>query len=252
VSGDHQHLHVVDRSLLTTLAFTYGVSDNLEVGLTTGYYGASDVGEAHGHDGGGYAFDDYGRIDGIADSWFIAKMRVYTSSGGDVALLAGLKAYNGADDITFDDIPIDQSLQPGSGAMDVAAGMAYTRDIGDRFMMDASLQYVYSAEGRDYRVGDQLNVGLAVAARMRGDVHSARWFAGFLELDARRQGQNEEGGEPHVNSGGSWLFVSPGVRGDVLPWLNAVVSVQLPVIQDPNDTQQELDYKLTTSFSTNF
>ncbi len=249
VSGDHQHVHVIDRSVLTTLAMLYGVSESFELAATVGYYGANGVGEGHGHGGSSYSFDDYGRVDGVADSWLVAKLGVHSSSKGDVALIGGIKASTGVDDISFDGAPIDQALQPGSGSVDATAAVAYTRDFGDRFTLDASTQYVFRTEANGYDVGDQMDVGVALGARLPGDVRSSRRFDAFLEVTSRYQMENEEDGDRHVNSGGSWLFVSPGVRGDVFSWLSAMVSVQLPVVQDLNDVQQEVDYKVTAALS---
>jgi hypothetical protein len=252
VSGDHAHLHVVDRSMLSTLGLLYGLTDQLEIGVLFAYYAASGVGEGHAHGGASYAFSDYGDIDGPADTWVSARLRVHSSPGGDVALIGGLKAPTGDDHVVVDGVAVDQALQPGSGSWDASLAVAFTRDLGERFVMDASAQYVFRTEANDYRIGDQSNLGLALAVRIAGDVHADRWLWGFFESSVRVQAENEEDGEPHVNSGGTTVFLTPGLRGDLPGGVSASLGLQLPVVEELNDVQQGIDYKLTGSLSVSF
>ena len=247
VSGDHAHFHVVGHSTLTTLGLQYGLTDNLELAVLFGYYAATNVGEGHAIGSSSYEFYDYGDIDGLADTWVAAKWRVRMSPGGDVAVIGGIKAPTGVDDITFDGAPIDQSLQPGSGSWDASLALAFTRELGARATLDASAQYVLRTEALDYKVGEQFSAGIAMAMRLVGDMHAARTLSGFVEVDLRDLAENEEDGEVFVNSGGTTLFVTPGVHADLSAHVGASLGLQLPVVQHLNDVQQEVDYKVTGS-----
>lgn len=252
VSGDHQHFDVADQSTLATLGFGYGLSDDLELSVLFSYYEGKGVGEGHGHGGGSYEFDDYGDVDGVADTWLAAKWRVRSSPGGDVAVIGGLKAPTGEDDVTYQGEPIDQALQPGSGSWDASLAVAFTRDLGPRVTLDASAQYILRTEANDYQVGDQANVGIACAVRVAGGMPSTRTLWAFVEASWWDQAENEAGGEPHVNSGGTTVYVTPGLRARVSSHVSANLGVQVPVVQELNDVQQEVDYKLTASVTLSF
>jgi hypothetical protein len=252
VSGDHQHFDVVDQSMLATLGFMYGLTDDLELGVLFSYYGGSEVGEGHAHGGASYEFDDYGDVAGVADTWLATKWRVRSSPGGDVAVIGGLKAPTGEDNVTYQGEPIDQALQPGSGSWDVSLAVAFTRDLGPRVTLDASAQYILRTEANDYQVGDQTNVGIACAARIAGGMPSTRTLWAFVEASLRDQAENEEDGEAHVNSGGTTVYVTPGLRATVSSRLAVNLSVQVPVVQELNDVQQDVDYKLTASVTMSF
>ncbi len=252
VSGDHKHLDVVDHSTLATLALSYGLFDNLEVGVSFGYYAATGVGEGHSFGGTSYEFYDYGDIDGLADTWLLAKWRVHSSPGGDVTVVGGLKAPTGDDTVTFEGEPIDQALQPGSGSWDGSLALAFTRDFGGRLTMDASAQYILRTEAHQYTVGDQTNVGVSLSMRIFGSEEASRTLAGFVETSLRDQAENEQDGEVHVNSGGTTVFVTPGLHADLSAHVRASVGLQLPVVQHLNDVQQETDYKVTGSVMLSF
>jgi hypothetical protein len=126
---------------------------------------------------------------------------------------------------------------------------AVARDLGDRFVVDASAQYVLRTEANDYRVGDQVDVGVALAARFAGDMHSTHRLWALAEINGRYQAENESSGVVHENSGGTAVFVSPGLRAEWSEHFDAVVGVQLPIGQKPNDVQQEVDFKVTASFA---
>lgn len=251
VSGGHRHLDVVDHSTLGTLGLSFGLTDNLEVGVVLGYYAATGVGEGHSLGGTSYEFYDYGDIDGLVDTWLLAKLRVHSSPGGDFTVIGGLKAPTGDDTVTFEGEPIDQALQPGSGSWDASLAFAFTRDF-DRFTMDASAQYILRTEAHDYQVGDQANVGVSLSMRFFASTDENRTLAGFVESIVRDQAENEQDGEAHVNSGGTTVFVTPGLHADLSAHTRASVGVQLPVVQRLNDVQQETDYKVTASLRVSF
>ena len=252
VSGDHKHLDVVDHSTLATLGLSYGLTDNLEVGVLFGYYAATGVGEGHSHGGTSYEFFDYGDIDGLADTWLVAKMRVHSSPGADLTVIGGLKAPTGDDTVTFEGEPIDQALQPGSGSWDGSLALAFTHDLGDRFTVDVSAQYILRTEAHDYKVGAQANVGVSLSMRILGSVQENRTLMAFVESILRDQAENEQSGELHVNSGGTTVFLTPGLHADVSAHMRATIGIQLPVVQQLNDVQQGTDYKVTASVTVSY
>jgi hypothetical protein len=240
----HSHLNVVDRSTLASVGVRYGMTTDLEVGVLFAYYAAGNVGEGETHGDGAFHVHEYGDVRGFADTWFSAKLRLRMSSTADLALVGGIKAPTGADDAEYEGEPIDPALQPGSGSWDASLGLAFTRGFGERFLVDASALHVFRTEAGGYRIGDQTDVGAAVTARLAGDPHGARRLWGSLEAVGRRQEPDVEGGSPHPNSGGTTIFLAPGVHADWSPVVRTSIAVQFPVHQDLNDVQQRLDAKI--------
>lgn len=250
IPGGRGHLNVSDASILTTVGVSYGVTDRLEAGLLLGYYAAFDVGEGHPYSTG-FEFSDFGDIDGITDTWFLAKYRAYSSSNADVAVVAALKAPTGQDDIVIDGERVDQSMQPATGSCDGSLAFAYSRIFNSRVVASASVQYILRTSANDYRMGNQINAGVAVTARLN-HVFASRGVWGLLEVSLRDQGINEQSGEELVNSGGTTVFATPGLRANVTSEIAATLALSLPFVQALNDPQQEIDFKLTASISAAF
>jgi hypothetical protein len=250
IAGGRGHLNVSDASILTTWGVSYGVTDRLEAGLLMGYYAAFDVGEGHPYSTG-FEFSDFGDINGIADTWFLAKYRAYSSSDGDVAVVAAIKAPTGQDDIVIDGERVDQSMQPATGSWDGSLALAYSRTFNDRVVASASVQYILRTNANDYQMGNQINAGVAVTARLN-HMFASRGIWGLLEVSLRDQGVNEQYGDELVNSGGTTLFATPGLRASVTSELTATVALSLPFVQGLNDPQQEMDFKITASVSAAF
>jgi hypothetical protein len=68
----------------------------------------------------------------------------------------------------------------------------------------------------------------------------------FLEANLRHLSRNREDGDTVLNSGGTVLFLSPGVRYGFSDRASLTIALQVPVVQDLNDEQQETDFKVST------
>ncbi len=269
--ADKEAFELIDRAFLTTLNLGVGITENFQLGLVFGYYAAEGTREIEheehggaeetggheeaaetGHGGGKPEFSTYDP-DGWTDLWFNAKVRLYRGPAGQLALYGGVKFPVGDDRITNSaGEQIEPAATPGTGAWDGMFGAAYTVSLMPNLALDASAQYTLRGEAHDYRLGDRFDAGLAIGWRIIGEARSFPQVSVQAEANVRsvEKSDTAEGRDP--NTGGTVLFLSPGVRvrfSELAAW---TVGVQLPVAQALNGDQVETDFRVTSSFNITF
>ena len=161
------------------------------------------------------------------------------------SLLGALKVPSGRDDA--------KSLSPpdqvGSGSWDVSIGTAYNHVENLQLFWNWSASYTFKTEGaQDYEFGDVISYNLVGAVRpyvppypptlTRPDV----WMV--MEMNGSTALKDQQGGDRLGNTGGTVIFMSPGIQ--ILPRPNLLfeMAVQLPVIDELNGDQEAPDYRL--------
>lgn len=253
-ADDHIHFDVLRWSLLQTVDVAYGAAEDFQIGGSLGWYRGTGLREGHIHGNGTYGFHDLGDVSGTIDPWFNAKYRFLKGPAGNVSVFAGVKLPMGRDDVRGegDDEPLEPALQPGSGAFDFQIGLAYSRWLTERITLDVSAGRVFRTEANDFRIGDRTEGGIALAYRLMEDVKTRPNVSFFFEANLRHLDRNEEEDEEVVNSGGTVLFLSPGVRCAFSDRVNLSVAPQFPVVQALNDEQQETSFKLSVGLTFSF
>jgi hypothetical protein len=73
----------------------------------------------------------------------------------------------------------------------------------------------------------------------------------LLQLNGKFQGKADVGetGEPGENTGGTFVYLSPGLNVDVMPHLSAYGYLQIPVYQRVNGIQQTSRYNIQFGLS---
>ena len=232
LGGDIEGVDLLDRSFLSTLNVSYGVADNFQLGLTYGYYDGE--GNRELEDGETVTFDP----DGFTDLWLTGKYRFYQGPVGQLALLGGIKVPTGDSRLTNSEGErVEPSATAGTGAWDGLAGLAYTVPLSAALTLDASALYTFRGERYDYRLGDRLDVGTSLAWRVCGDAKTFPQVSLVAEATLRHVQKSEEEGETDGNTGGTVLFLSPGVKVSFTEKIAGSVGVQLPVLQDLNGHQ---------------
>jgi len=244
---------LLDRSFLPTLSVSYGVVENLQVGLSIGYYHAINPREAEFDSGTSeteiVTFDP----DGITDLWLTAKYRFYRGPVGQFALFGGVKFPTGKHEVTNSEGErVEPSATAGSGSFDGMAGIAYSRYLTSRITLDASGHYTFRTEHDDFRLGDRIDGGVAVAYRFTEDIQKFPQFSVFAEANVRHLFKSEEDGGRDPNTGGTVLFLSPGFRIGFCPNASFTVSPQFPVAQDLNGEQLKTDFKINAALTVTF
>jgi len=170
-----------------------------------------------------------------------------------IAPFAGVKAPTGDDDIRdiFGRLP--PSVQPGSGAWDVFGGIVATYQTL-ALQTDGQVSYRVNNKANGFDPGDELRLDGSLQYRLwprqlGGGVPS--FLYGVFETNLVHRGRNEVNGDDDANSGGTTVFLSPGLQYVSKRWIVEGV-VQFPVVQNLHGSALENDYVLRAGVRINF
>ncbi len=170
-----------------------------------------------------------------------------------IAPFAGVELPTGNDDEgdSFGRLPA--SVQPGSGSWDPFGGVVLTYQTLD-FQIDAQVSYKGNTEANDFEFGDVARLDASLQYRLwprelGGGVPG--FLYGIVEANLVYRDENRTGGLDDANSGGTSLFLVPGLQYVTKRWI-VEAAVQLPAIQDLNGTALEKDYIVRAGFRVNF
>jgi hypothetical protein len=292
------HFDLIDRSFFTTLSISFGITENFQISLSSGYYAASgtrNIVHDHGAEGEGdeHAEEDHDAghehgeehehaetghehgeehehgdshshgstkpklasfdPDGFSDLWLNAKYRLYRGPAGQFAVYAGVKFPVGESRvIDSEGERVEPASTPGSGAWDGMVGGAYTITLSPALALDASAQYIFRGEKFNHRLGNRFDAGVALGWTVRGDAKQYPRVTLIGEGLLRVIAKGEEEGQRDENTGGTTLFLSPGVRVAFSEHAAFTVAAQFPVVQDLNGDQVETSFRVSTSFNVAF
>ena len=145
-----------------------------------------------------------------------------------VAVLGGVKFPTGDNDVGT------PSFDPILGAVGTWAH--------DRHEIDLDVLYRIGTERHDFETGDTLRYDLAYRYRLWPRRFGGRLLQvnGLLELNGTWQGKSRDEGDRLSDTGGSLLFLSPGLQIISTRWI-VEASVQIPVHQEMNGSQVKTD-----------
>ena len=170
-----------------------------------------------------------------------------------VAPFLGVKAPTGEDDKRDGLGRLPASLQAGTGAWDVFGGVVATYQVF-AFQADGQVSYRINNNANGFDPGDEF--------RLDGSLQYRLWpkslgegvpsfLYGVLETNLVYRDNNEMDGTTDNNSGGTTLYLSPGLQYVTKRWILEGV-VQLPVIQNLNGDALENDYVVRAGIRFNF
>jgi hypothetical protein len=131
-----------------------------------------------------------------------------------------------------DSAAIDRGLQPGSGTTDVILGAYYADGLNQNWDYFTQAIYQKALNSRDdYKPGDgiNLNIGLRYAG--------ITGVAPQLQLNYRYVQHDVGANADQVSTGGTLLYISPGITVPISQQLSAYGFVQVPLYQDLNGVQ---------------
>lgn len=239
----------LDRTFVESLSLAYGVTDDFQVSAYSGWYSGDNFISAES--GGATVATADPR--GMTDLWLQGKLRLMHGPAGHLSAIAGLKLPTGKDDVRLSNgDPLEPSSQPGSGAVDGQLGLAYSRYLTARTTMDASGIYTCRGEQDDFRVGDRVDLGVALAYRCTEDIKSFPNWSVSGEAVGVWLGEDQDHGANNLNSGGTTVYLAPGVRVRTSSNVSLSLAPAVPVYQDLNGDQPETRGKLTFTMSFSF
>lgn len=170
-----------------------------------------------------------------------------------IAPFVGIETPTGDDDEKDQFGRLPQPLQLGSGSWDPFGGIIATYQTLD-FQVDAQIAYQANTEANDFEFGDELNVDGSLQYRLwPGELGPGvpGFLYGLLEANLVYQDENGFNGIENPDSGGTTLFLTPGLQYVTKRWV-LEGGVQVPVVQDLNGQALENDYIVRAGFRVNF
>ncbi len=197
------------------------------------------------------------RTDGIGDASVFGRYTIFQDNfpGGNfrIAPFAGIKAPTGESRASDSLGRLPQPIQLGSGSWDYFGGVVATYQTLD-FQIDTQGSYKANTSANDFRFGDEARLDASFQYRLwpRELKEGVPGFLyGVLEANLIHQDKNRIGGIADPNSGGTTLFLAPGLQYVTQRWILEAV-VQLPVVQDLNGTALKSNFNVLAGFRVNF
>jgi hypothetical protein len=219
----------LESSLVSTLV--YGVTPDFAL------FGTLPYKKINPHNGSG-------NLSGIGDTKIFGRYTVYQGdSKGQtfrVAPFAGLKMPTHHDGT-------------GSDSWDVFGGVSATYSTLN-WAVDAQVSYQENTRANAFEAGDVARADASVQYRLSPWALSAdtgHFFNSVLEANLIHKGQNKTSTGSDFNSGGTTLFIVPGVQYITQRYI-IETGLQIPVMQNLNGTALENGYILRTGFRINF
>ncbi len=181
---------------------------------------------------------------GLGDTTLLVKRRFYIDNfqagGIQLALLGGVKLPTG-DDSQRDNQGnlLPRSLQLGTGSVDVPLGFVFLA-FKDRIGFNSSFLYQFNNESDGFRFGDETKVNLAFGYRLIPKQYTSfqdKVLNVYLEVNtvvSQRASLNDQN---VPDSGGTTVFLTPGVQAVLHPRFLVEAAFQIPIVQELNGTQ---------------
>ena len=123
------------------------------------------------------------------------------------------------------------------------AGVVLTYQTLD-YQIDGQISYQARNEANDFEAGDVVRLDASLQYRLLPRTLPEglpNFLYGVIEANLIQQGKDRVSGNSNRNSGGTRLFLTPGLQYVTKRWI-AEAAVQIPVSQNLNGTALENDY----------
>lgn len=243
-AGHHEEVETYNRNTWLTLsqAFTPELNVSVQVPIVSRDH-------LHVHHHHGVPLRDRWDFTELGDMRILAHARlddIPASGRTAYGLIAGVKLPTGSTDQRnrAGDLA-ERSLQPGSGSTDAIAG-AYVSGQLHEADWHTQLRWQHAvSERKAYRPGDQV----ALDASVRYPLASVYLLG---QVNVLWRGHDRGTNAEPVDSGGRFVYVSPGVVVPIGTTLQAYGLVQLPVYQKVYGTQLTADWAATMGLTMRF
>lgn len=246
IPRDHDEERTLNRNLVATLDYTLNPAWGFSVQ-------APFIDRTHSHihhDEGERATS---QVSGLGDVRVLGRWRAGADDRDATAwgLLAGLKLPTG--DFKKTDAagtPVERTLQPGTGTTDAILGVyrhAQTR-LGAKsaaVFIQARIQAALDTRD-DFRPGDQLGLDAGLSYPLTHDLSA------MLQANALLRKHDGGAQADPEDSGGTWLWLSPGLAYALGAHTQLYGFVQLPVYQRVNGVQLTSDRTAAVGMSVRF
>lgn len=197
------------------------------------------------------------RKSGVGDLTLLGRYTAYQYDAPGrtlrIAPFLGVKAPTGEDNARDSFGRLPPPVQPGSGSWDTLGGAVTTYQTLD-FEIDGQLSFKANREANGFQVGNIAELDASLQYRLwPGSLGSGvpAFLYGVMEVNLVDAAKDRVGGIADPNSGGTTLFLSPGLQYVTKKWI-VEAGIQTPVIQHLNGTALKNNYVLSTAVRINF
>lgn len=170
-----------------------------------------------------------------------------------VAPVLGVKAPTGEDNARDGLGRLPPPLQLGSGSWDWLGGVVATYQTLD-FEIDGQVIYKGNREANGFQAGDVVKIDGSLQYRLwprsLGSGVPA-FLYGVLDVNLVHAAKDRVSGVSDPNSGGTTLFLSPGLQYATQKWV-VEAGVQIPVVKNLNGAALKNSYIFNAGFRVNF
>lgn len=170
-----------------------------------------------------------------------------------IAPFLGVEAPTGKDDVRDALGRLPPPVQPGSGSWDLLGGVVATWQSLD-FQIDSQLSYKANRKANGFEFGDVFEADGSFQYRLwprKLGSGVPAFLYGVVEANLIHADKDRGGGMTDPNSGGTTLFLTPGLQYVTKKWI-VEAGVQVPVIQNLHGTALKNDFIVTAGFRINF
>jgi len=242
--GEHDELRTRNRNLVASLSHAFNSSLNLALQVPL-------VSRDHAHvfNGVGGPEPESWDFTRLGDVRVLAHLRLDNAQSRhdrSYGLIGGVKLPTGSTDVRNAAGELaERSLQPGSGSTDlIAGGFVSGRLAQTSWHTQVSWQHAVS-ERADYRPGDSVVVDAGVAYPL-GAVQA------LAQINLLWRGHDSGLNAEPADSGGKYVYFSPGVAVPLGGDTQIYGLVQLPLVQQVNGVQLTADWAATLGWTMRF
>lgn len=165
---------------------------------------------------------------GLGDTLVLGRYRFYDRNDHQLAAVFGAILPTGKiRELTDNGDIIGTHNQPGSGAITMQGGLAYTAHLTSKIAMDADIiARVPTLGAKQFRAGRSIQADVAVSYG-----HRDAFLVPVLELNAISNESDIEGDEVKWNSGGNVIYLSPGITMHLKDKGSVYATVMYPIYQ---------------------
>ncbi len=237
IPEDHDEIRTLNRNLLAGFDYTFDNTKAVSVQLPF-------VHRSHQHiDNESGALENWDFY-AMGDARVVGRYQLFSSdanlSSGGMRL--GLKLPTGGFHKSNDEgEQAERSLQPGSGTTDLLLGAYYNRTLKEGMWSNAFVQALWQVptnERSGFRPGRQF----LFDAGVRHDFASKA--SALVQVNMQIKGRDTGAEAENENSGGSFVFLSPGISYAYSRNSSVYGFVQLPLYQHVNGVQLTADWSV--------
>ena len=259
-SSGQEGVHSVDEIKNTSLSAAYGLTEELTISARLPYIERKNIRESEEESPGVGEAHTHGDSSGFGDILLMANYRFFKTENLDGSVLFGVKAPTGETrEKDNDGVRFETEFQPGTGSWDYLLGAAVSQTNGP-ISYHANILYNKTTEGTQHtKIGDALSYNAAVTYRLFSEDHSnhthqhvdttneIKWDVSF-EVNGETRRENRISGELEENSGGTTVYLSPGVKISAGNF-SGFISFGIPIIENNKGTQTDVDSRIVAGLS---